>query len=345
MSPKQRRIRIALTTMLLAAVLSACGAKDSGLPEPSASASSPPFASETAPPSETAPSPSGSEGADDLIVEEFRKKGLAGAPADEMFAELKEFLAVAQPAQADELIRALDEYYEKELPETQKAYEEEAVQRKLSELERPVDEAGLAKLEDGEVRELAERTLAGGYKLETAEGFIFPIVDYGKLAELGDNLSIAMQTYLDLMAMESDAPSAKDAALVISRDELAARTLAAESYVVTFPDTPERKKAEEAYFRYLSFYFIGLNNTPVFDYETFAIEPEAKAQYEQMAASHGGTIVGRKAAEWLAILEETNGQVFTKGQNGEQTDIPSVKAFRDSLESTVRAELPAAKNQ
>jgi hypothetical protein len=89
---------------------------------------------------------------------------------------------------------------------------------------------------------------------------------------------------------------------------------------------------------------IGLNNTPIFDYDTFLIQPEVKSQYVQMATIHGGTITGQLTKELLSILDTTEGAVFTKSKNGEQTNIPAVQQFRDKLNATANSKLPASKN-
>ncbi|XID93166.1 hypothetical protein ACF3MZ_01100 [Paenibacillaceae bacterium WGS1546] len=337
----QARVKIGMTVLILSLALSACGAKGNDTDGPQ---TTPPPTISTPEPSASVSVPPG-EDRGDLIVNEFREMALAGAPAKEMFDSFRSSVAEVQPTQADELVREMEAYYETNLPETEKAFEDSGVQQALMQLEWPISEQAIEDMTDDEVKELAEETLAGGYKLETAEGYIFPVVDYGRLLSFGDRVSIAMKAYLELMAAESDAPAAKDAALVISWDELASRALAAESFVVTFPDTPERAEAERRFLLYLQFYLIGLNNTPIFDYETFELLPEVKAQYEQMAASHAGTITGQLTAEWLNALEEANGQVFGRGANGEQTDIPALKEFRDSLETKARDMLPAAKNE
>ncbi|OXS58365.1 hypothetical protein B1A99_14235 [Cohnella sp. CIP 111063] len=341
---KNHRVKTAATILVLSLVLAACGAKGN---EPDAPTSTP---SPTAAPTETAPEPTESaslpptQDSSELIAKHYRELTLAGAPAQEAYSELKKSMEQVQPAQADELIRTLEQFYEQDLPKAEKSFEEPEVQQELSELDWPITEQAVAELKDEEVRTLVENTVAGGYKVETAEGYYFPVVDYGRLLTYSDQVTISMKAYLDLRARESDAPSAKDAALVISWDELASRLLASESYLVTFPDTPERQKAEYSFLRYLSFYFIGLSNTPIFDYETFAIRLELQTQYEQMAASHGETISGQFAKEFLSILEESKGQLFVKSDNGEQTDVPAVKKFRDKLQDEALAKLPAAKN-
>ena len=324
---KNHRLKVTASILVLSLALAACGAKNNEPNEPTESASLPP-----------------TQDSGELIAKHYRELTLAGVPAPEAYDELKKSMEQVQPAQADDLIRTLEQFYEQDLPKAEKAFEDSKVQQALSKLDWPFTEQAITELKDEEVRTLVENTVAGGYKVETAEGMYFPVVDYGRLLTYGDQVTISMKAYLDLMARESDAPSAKDAALVISWDELASRLLASESYLVTFPDTPERKRVEYSFLRYLSSYFIGMSNTPIFDFETFAIRPELKSQYEQMAASHGETIVGQYAKEFLSILEESKGQLFVKGDNGEQKDVPAVKQFRDKLQDEALSKLPAAKN-
>jgi len=337
----QHRFKVMASVIILSLALTACGTKNG---EPGATTPSP-----TASPTASAPAPTESasveptQESDELIVNHYREMTLAGTPANELYTELKKSIENVQPVHGDELIRALEAFYKEDLPKTEKAFEATEVQQALSGLDWPITDEAIAGLKDEAVRKLVETTVDGGYKVETAEGFYFPVVDYGKLLTFGDQVSISMKTYLELMAMESDSPTAKDAGLVISWDELAARVLANESYIVTFPDTPERKQIESNYIRYLSIYFIGMSNTPNFDYETFAILPELKAQYEQMASSHEATIAGQFAKEFLGILKESKDQLFVKGSNGDQTDVPAVKKFRDKLQDEAISKLPVVK--
>jgi len=339
MTKPESNIKIGLTAIMLALALSACGAREDGseIPTPTPS----PTINEPAPTESASETPS--EDPDELIVDAFRKLALAGGPANELYASLEKSIEGLQPAQADELIRSMEAYYDKNLPEAEEAIQQSDVQQQLSQLNWPISEEQIQTIKDDDIRKLVEQTVAGGYKLETAEGMYFPIVDYGKLLSFGDKVSISMKAYLDLMATESDAPTAKDAGLVVAWDELASRTLAAESYIVTFPDTAERAKVEDRYLNYLNIYLVGLNNTPIFDYGTFAVLPDVKKQYEQMVASHGGTITGQLAKELLDVLDETGGFVFQKGKKGEQADFPALKQFRDDIAETAKSKLPAVK--
>ncbi|MCD9024108.1 hypothetical protein [Cohnella silvisoli] len=341
MIKSQIRLKATLSALiLLSLVVSACGAKGKSIESPSPSSSS---SSSTTPAPTESSSASPSETPNVSILKQFQEQAMAGQPADELFASFKQIIGDAQPAEADEIVRALEAFYEKNLPDAGKKFEADNVQQVLTALKWPISEEQAASIKVDTIKRLVQETLGGGYKLETAEGFIFPIVDYGKLLSYGDRVTTPMKTYLDLMATESESASAEDGGLIITLDELSSRTLAAESYVVNFPDSPERSRVEGQFINYLSMYLVGLDNTPIFDYDTFVLLPAVKKQYEQMVASHAGTITGQMTKQLLDVLGKSGDAVFVKNKNGEQTDIPAVKQFRDQIESNARSKLPVGK--
>ncbi|KIL35911.1 hypothetical protein SD71_11050 [Cohnella kolymensis] len=331
----RNRLVVVISVIALCAALAGCGARkatsDQETPAPSAVS---PMPTETLTPP---PSPS----SDQTLIEQFRAKALADAPAHELLQSMRDMMAGAGPAQADEFIRVMESYYEKNLNEAAERLQAENVQQQLLKLSWPFTEDQLTGIEDKSVRMLVEQTLAGGYKLDTAEGMVFPVVDYGKLLINGEQVSTAMKAYLSLMAMESDARSASDAALVITWDELTKRTLAAESYVMTFPDSPERQKAEDRFIQYLQYYLTGMDNTPIFG-TGYKVLPDLKTHYEQTAVAHSGTITGQLTRELLDILNTTGDAVAAKNKNGDEVYVAEYAAFRDSLESKARAALPGS---
>lgn len=329
----RNRLMALISLVVLSAALAGCGGRNTASDEtPAPSAFSP------APTPSLPASPSAS--ADQTLLQEFRAKAMADAPADELLQSISGILTEAGPAEADELIRVMESYYERNLSKTAETLQAENVQQQLLKLNWPFTEDQMVNIQDESVRTLVERTLAGGYKLDTAEGFVFPVVDYSKLLSYGEQVSTSMKAYLSLMAMESDARSASDASLVITWDELSKRILAAESYVMTFPDSPERPKAEERFIQYLKFYLTGLDNSPIFG-TGYKILPELKTHYEQTAVTHSGTITGQLTRELLDILDSTGGAVGFKNKKGDETFVAEFAAFRDSLESKARAQLPA----
>jgi hypothetical protein len=328
----------ALAVLILSVIVSGCTTKEKGVESPSTSSSPLPSESASASPADTP-----IETPSMTILQQFKDQALAGIPADELYASFKQKMGEVQPTEADELVRVLETYYDSHLEEAGNKYDADNVQQTLAALEWPINEERAAGIKDDSIRQLVQQSLAGGYKVETTEGYYFPIVDYGELLSFGDRVTVTMKTYLDVMAMESDNASTGDGGLIISWDELASRILATESYVVNFPDSPERNKVEDRFINYLTMYFIGLDNTPIFDYETFVLLPDVKKQYEQMAASHSGTVTGQLVKQLLDILSKSGDAVFIKNKNGEQTDIPAVKQFRDQIESAARSKLPSAK--
>lgn len=305
---------------------------------PQASESSPvPSESPAASPSSTTESPEG----DGSLAKQFMEHAQAGGKAPrEMVEELKQALEGADQPTADDLIRAMERYDKKQLPAFEKKFDDTAIQQALSKLQYPITEAEVASLKDKNARNLAQDAIDGGYKLEMAEGYVFPVIDYARLLAYKDKLSDAMNAYLGILAAESTEASAKDAGLVISWQELQYRTLAAENYVQTYPATPERAEIEKRFLNYLYIYFYGLNNTPIFDFDTYHVQPEVKALYESAAEKHKDMVTGRLSKEMLDVLTKTKGAVFAKAKDGSQTDIHEMKAFRDSIEAKAKDGLP-----
>lgn len=267
----------------------------------------------------------------DRILEQFESLQADEPEAREWIAFFDEHLAGLPQEDADQLMQKLLVFYEEDLLKTQDEFAGEAVNQALSELGWPIAEERVKQIKDAAVRETIESELAGGYKLETAEGMTFPVVDYGALKKYNPALSETMQGFIALLAMESDSKMASDGALSITWDELAERTVAYERYFTRFAGTPEAEQAKMLYYsRYLKTYLYGLDNTPNFDFATFKLSSEAKASYEHTVKSYPDTKTAEYVQGFLDVLKAADWQVFTKA-NGAQTDIPEVKEYRDRV--------------
>ncbi|MFD2327876.1 hypothetical protein ACFSR7_01345 [Cohnella sp. GCM10020058] len=293
------------------------------------------------------PSPSASATSDPnaeaALLEAFKEQAQSELSAAELNKALDDKLAQASPETGDALMREMLAYYDRQLPDLQGKFEAEKVQQALQKLDWPPTEEQIGQIKDEQVRALAQGALDGGYKLETTEGYDFPVVDYGKLKRADVRVTAAMKDYISLLAVESDQKSASDGGLVIERAEVAARAAQAEAYVVAHPDAPEREQAEDLFAtRYIPFLLMGLDNTPVFDFDTFKLDSQVKASLEKTIANDSGTVTAKLAQEFLAIVEKTGGAVYKKGKNGEQVAIPEVKAFFDGLEAHARKLLDEA---
>jgi hypothetical protein len=320
------------TAIAAVTILSACGNNV----EPSGS--QPPPVAES--PSTSVLPASESPAEQDKIVEAFVLLASSDVSADQLLKQLVESLGKVDPEQADDMLRAMDDYYSRNLPKIEEEFYPDDVQKELSVLKFPITEDQFANIQDPEVRSLVQQTLAGGYKLDMAEGVVFPVIGYAELNALADGASDAMQDYLDLMAVESEARIARDAALVISRDELARRALAAEAFIREHADAPELHKVKNQYMIYIRSYLFGLDNTPNTE-DDFKFKPQFRSEMEKLIAENTGTVTADLAGQLLEILDSTGGYLFQKDPEVYQKDIPEVRAFMDSLEERARKALEA----
>ncbi|MFC3799697.1 hypothetical protein [Cohnella sp. GCM10012308] len=311
-------------------------------PAQTSSASAGPAASASASPSPSA-SATSDDNAEAALLEAFKEQAQSDLSAAELNKALDDKLAQASPETGDALMREMLAYYDRRLPDLQGKFEPEKVQQALQKLDWPPTAQQIGQIKDDQVRALAQGAIDGGYKLETTEGYYFPVIDYGKLKRADARVTAAMKDYISLLAVESDQKSASDGGLVIERAEVAARAAQAEAYVVAHPDAPERGQAEDLFAtRYIPFLLMGLDNTPVFDFDTFKLDSQVKASLEKNIADAPGTVTAKLAQEFLAIVEKTGGVVYKKGKGGEQVAIPEVKAFYDGLEANARKLLDEA---
>ncbi|MCC3375572.1 hypothetical protein [Cohnella sp. REN36] len=330
---KKRKIVAGMAAMLaLSAVLAGCGKSGSDGQAGAPPSASPPAATSSASPSETA-SPTPDAEQDAALIMAFQEQAKASEGADALNQKLDAALDQArQPETGDALLRAMFAFYERDLPNAEKKFEDETIQKALQQLQWPITAEAAAGIKDEKVKSLVGQTLAGGYKLDQAEGFIFPVVDYAKLKRTDAKVTPAMKDFVALYAMESDRKTAADAGLVIEWTELANRAIEVERYIQKYPTSAEREKAEQRYMMYLTDLLVGLNNTPIFDFDTLKLDPKVKEVYAKTVAEHPDTVTAKMTQGLLDILAKTDGAVFKKGKNGAQTDIPEVKAFRDGLE-------------
>lgn len=311
---------VVLAAFLIVSPLSGCGTSQGN--EPDAAANQGGAAAN--------PAPDNNAPAGDIpVMERFDQMKANAAGAADWIAFLTEHLADTTTEQADTIVRELLAFYETDLDRASEVFVSSDVQEALHSLEWPIAEQHLAELDNAQIRESVQAELANGYKLEMAEGMVYPVVDYGKLKPYGDRLSPPLKAYIDLLAMNSDKQWAADAALVISWDELAERGIAYENYLVNYLDAPETEKVRELYeARFLIPYLYGLNNTPIFDFDTFRLKDEVKASYEKTVKTYPDTITAQVVAGFLDVLEASDWQVFRNVQ-GQQTDVQDVKTYRE----------------
>ncbi|MBN2853047.1 MAG: hypothetical protein JXQ23_09975 [Clostridia bacterium] len=160
--------------------------------------------------------------------------------------------------------------------------------------------------EDPDIKALTASMLETGYKVETSEGSFFPVVDYSFYKKYSDYLTDEYKEYIDIMAVETDSPAAKDAGLYITYADILDRLLSQEAYISTYSDSPRLDVMRQQYARYVYFLLYGADNTPAFFYESHMMNDDAKTIYTTVLSNTTDSNVAVIMAPYIAILERNN---------------------------------------
>lgn len=145
---------------------------------------------------------------------------------------------------------------------------------------------------------LLEMARDRGYKLETMEGMYYPVVNYTEYDRYARYVKPDIAAYIRIRTQETVKPSSGDAALLISWGDVVKRALEREQFLDAYPVSNRREAVQELLEISRMQLFYGLNNTPLFDYESGQIHPDALAAYQ--AALKQGT----GDSKLLALLEQ-----------------------------------------
>lgn len=285
----------------------------------------------------TAPAQHKSDASNDdkeKIVRAFQAELTQLREPSDAVALTERYMKKTDEKHADDMFMALEDFYDKHIAIAEERFSRPEVQEALMEISYPITAEKAAKIPNKEIRSMVEQQLAGKYKLESAEGTVFPVVDYEGLKMFQPYLSDSMKEYINLQAVHSNEPAAKDAGLVISREELLNRTEQAEKYLLKYRQMARYDRVKQMYLNELQMLLLGLNNTPTFDYEAYKLDPAVKKEFQQLVSQQPDTITSRVVEQFLQILSTTKDQVFIK-KDGQQTDILEVRSFVDGLDDTV----------
>lgn len=205
----------------------------------------------------------------DTLIEavKFMDENISKVSTDNAAIMVVEF----EKAQKQFITKLEDEFYK----------DNGAIQNKINELNKPgFDITKIDEIEDSELKALLIKTRDNGYKVETAEGMFFPEINYEFYQKYSDKVTPDIKEYIDLMAVESNNVPAKDAALVISWEEVLKRALNQEKYIAQYKNSTKIDDVKALYKKYLTFTLLGLNNTPLFSYDSKLMDPDARKAYE-----------------------------------------------------------------
>lgn len=141
------------------------------------------------------------------------------------------------------------------------------------------------------------------FTIKFEEGMGFIELNYQYLLEIwGKYLSEEYRSYFTLVTDEF----IYDAAFIVSHDEVAAKIIAREVYCMKYQGSVYAQQMKEIYKILLYFYLGGIDNTPVFDYETNIITEEAKQSFENTIRNYPGTEIAAVTKRYYEALLKNN---------------------------------------
>lgn len=238
------------------------------------------------------------------IMNDFQSLLKNNAGVDEVAAFINDNIAGASPEDASEMLDRFESIQKNNLPQFEGLYNEVNVQSKINDEYKAII-AG-SEIKDSGLKELLAETYNSGYKVETAEGMYFPIIDYGFYKNFSSYATPDMKDYIDIMAEETEQMPAKDGALVIGWDEIIKRALNQEQFINTRKDSVKVDEVRQLYNKYVIFTLYGLNNTPLFSYDTKTLDPEAREVYLNAVADTGDSDYLKTLSGFLDLVRNNN---------------------------------------
>lgn len=191
----------------------------------------------------------------------------------------------------------------------------------------PEESIDLGKIADVDIRLEVEEMLDSGMRFVWLEGSPYVIVDYNALLAYTDTVTESTRGYVELMAMESNEVSVRDAALVIPWDELGKRLNKAEEVLRTCERSGSMlaKSVHMRYEEYFTMYTLGLSNTPVVDWDTYAVQQDVLDSYNRYLMTYGDTVTATQLAGYLDLLKQHDHHIPYEDQE-------AFSAFMSALE-------------
>ena len=145
-------------------------------------------------------------------------------------------------------------------------------------------------IEDPDLRAIMQMIRAGGMLVNDAEGALYVDVDYDFIHQkFASVFTDDVRAYYQLQDLAVDKPFAEDAGLLISWDELAERIYGYEKFMKNYPDSEYLSSAGETWGIYVNAYLLGLENTPVYDYDNYKLDGEVFKSYQRTIEKYAGS--------------------------------------------------------
>lgn len=224
----------------------------------------------------------------------------------DVFEFINKKIAAVSPQSGSIMLNALENKQKAALIKMKDTYEADVMQQKLAkDFKGDLTDSSLHGIQDRDTKELLLETKSNGFKVETAEGFYFPVLDYSLYKQYRSNVTPDIAAYIDIMAIESDITPVKDAGLMIGWEEIIKRGISQEKFVQEYHNSPKVADVKQLLKNYLIFALYGTNNTPLYQYEDKQMAPAAKEIYSNSTWSGSGSF-SKIMAEYAVLVKNNN---------------------------------------
>jgi len=174
-------------------------------------------------------------------------------------------------------------------------------------------------IKDPEIKELVDNAKKQGYYLDSSEGMLYYSVDFTVFAKYRLYNTQPMASIIETLAIDSLDPMTRDAAFVVSGENLAARTYRIEKLIADYKGTKYEQYLAVRFRDNMGMLFFGVNNTPAFSYETGVINDETLALFKDVQTLDS-TLMGKSVKEFMIILD-ANGYMLDEVTRAKANDI------------------------
>jgi len=165
----------------------------------------------------------------------------------------------------------------------------------------------MSRTKDKNLRSLLQQARDSGYRLTAIEGSLYPIMNYAAFDKYTSYVNKDIKQYIRIMAVETNNISTEDGGLMIGYQEMLNRALNQEQFLKDFPDSNRKNRVQMLMNEYTLYTFYGLDNTPLFDYDTNIMDANAQKGYKavlQRTASEDSDFV-KKLDAFMNVVAES----------------------------------------
>ena len=238
------------------------------------------------------------------IMQEFYQRIQTNRTPAQLLPFITENIPSVSPYSASVMVLQLERAQLAMLPWLQSSYENEEVQNELkTDFSRGIQPDIVQK---EALKKLWIITRSNGFKLETAEGMYFPVIDYSAVRAFRTYVTPDIAAYIDIMFEESEAMPVKDGALRLGWEELAVRAEERQLFLHTYSGSIKAGEIEKLYTNYLACLLFGTNNTPMFHYEDQQMDAAAIKAYQGLEPERTEKGIGKILKDFIEIAARNN---------------------------------------